>query len=83
MELLKTNVASEVKGLVAEIVGVEKEALDPDANFMDDLGLDSLKALEILAAIENQYKITIDPERLQEMTSLNQVIQITFEYLNL
>jgi len=48
---------------------------------MDDMGLDSLRALEILAAIENEFSITIEPERLREMTTLNNVIKLTKEYL--
>lgn len=75
------NYENEIKEIVAEIVGVEQSELNPDASFMDDLGLDSLRALEILAAIENKYNITIDPERLQEMTTLNKVIGVTNDYL--
>ncbi|WP_027627666.1 acyl carrier protein [Ruminiclostridium cellobioparum] len=71
----------EIKGLVSEIVGVSAEELLPDASFMDDLGMDSLRALEILAAIENKYGITIEPERLQEMTTLNNVIKVSMEYI--
>jgi len=45
------------------------------------VGLDSLRALEILAAIENEFSITIEPERLRDMTTLNNVIKLTNEYL--
>ncbi len=75
------NVEKEIKAIVTEVVGVTEEELNPDASFMDDLGLDSLRALEILAAIENHFSITINPERLIEMTTLNNVIKITLEYL--
>ncbi len=75
------NIEKDVTQIVSEIVGVKAEELNPDASFMDDLGLDSLRALEILAAIENLYGITINPERLQEMTTLNKVIAVTKESL--
>ncbi len=74
------NCDEKVKEIVCEIVGVSKEEIDPDASFMDDMGLDSLRALEILAAVENAFGITIDPQRLQEMTTLNNVIKLTREY---
>ena len=74
------NCDEKVKEIVCEIVGVSKEEIDPDASFMDDMGLDSLRAREILAAIENAFGITIDPQRLQEMTTLNNVIKLTREY---
>ncbi len=74
------NCDEKVKEIVCEIVGVSKEEIDPDASFMDDMGLDSLRALEIRAAVENAFGITIDPQRLQEMTTLNNVIKLTREY---
>jgi acyl carrier protein len=70
-----------IKEIVCEIVGIAKEEINPNASFMDDMGLDSLRALEILAAIENEFSITIEPERLREMTTLNNVIKLTKEYL--
>jgi len=75
------NCEERIKEIVCEIVGIAKEEINPDASFMDDMGLDSLRALEILAAIENEFSITIEPERLREMTMLNNVIKLTKEYL--
>ena len=75
------NNEKRIREIVCMIVGVGEDEIDPNASFMDDMGLDSLRALEILAAIENEFSITIDPERLQEMTSLNKVIKLTKEYL--
>ncbi len=75
------NYEERIKEIVCDIVGIAKEEINPDASFMDDMGLDSLRALEILAAIENEFSITIEPERLREMTTLNNVIKLTKEYL--
>lgn len=76
------NIEKEIKEIVCEIVCIEEDSLDPEASFMEDLGLDSLRALEILAAIENKYSIMINPERLQEMTTLKNVIKVTKDYLD-
>ena len=75
------NCEERIKEIVCEIVEVAKDDINPDASFMDDMGIDSLRALEILAAIENEYSITIEPERLREMTTLNNVIKLTKEHL--
>jgi len=75
------NCEERIKEIVCEIVGIAEDEINPDASFMDDMGLDSLRALEILAAIENEYSITMEPERLREMTTLNNVIKLTKEYL--
>lgn len=75
------NIKNEVTEIVCEIIGMESSEINPDASFSDDMGIDSLRALEILAAIENKYGITIDPERLKDMGSLNKVIKVTKEYM--
>jgi len=45
------------------------------------MGLDSLLALEILAMIEKKYKVRIPEEKLADMTSLQQTIDISKEVL--
>jgi len=75
------NNRDEITKIVCEIIGVSPENIDPDASFMDDMGVDSLRALEVLAAIENHYSVVIEPERLQHMTTLNNVIKVANEYI--
>ena len=76
------NLTQDVTKIVSEIIGMKPDDINPDALFIQDMGMDSLRAIEILAVIENQYGITIDPERLKEMTTLNNVVKITQEYID-
>ncbi len=76
------SIKDQVTEIVCEIIQVPSDEIDPEASFMEDMGIDSLRALEILAAIENKYEITIEPERLRDMTTLNNVLKITEEYLS-
>lgn len=75
------NLEKEITSIVSAIVQVEESEIRMDASFFDDYGMDSLRALEILAEVENKYSITIDPEKLMEMTCLEKVINITRECL--
>lgn len=73
------NLEKEITNIVSTIIQVEESEIQKEASFFDEYGMDSLRALEILAEIENKYKITIDPEKLTEMTCLDKVISITKE----
>jgi len=73
---LKNNLEQEVKNLVAEVLETEPEKINPQAKFVDDLGMDSMMALEILAALEKKYKITIPEEMMPKFTTLQQTISI-------
>jgi acyl carrier protein len=79
---VKPNVEEDLRQLVAMILEVEPETIDAEANFVKDLGMDSMMALEILASIEKKYKLVIPEETLGKFTSLNQTITIVQELLN-
>ena len=40
-----------------------------------------VRALEILAEVENKYNITIDPDNLMKMTCIDEVVKLTESYL--
>ncbi|MFA5275905.1 MAG: acyl carrier protein [Candidatus Omnitrophota bacterium] len=71
----------EIKDLVAAIIEKNPQDIDPNANFYKDLGVDSMMALEILAAIEKKYKISIPEEKLASLITLNDTIAVAKEYI--
>ena len=58
----------ELRSLISEIA--EKDEIPDDTHFKD-LGIDSMMGVEIVAAIERQYKIKIEDAELQEVSTLN------------
>ncbi|PIU41661.1 MAG: hypothetical protein COS99_04255 [Candidatus Omnitrophica bacterium CG07_land_8_20_14_0_80_42_15] len=82
MAAIKTeNLEKELRSLIAEIIEVEEEKITLDASFVEDLGMDSMMALEILAAIEKKYKLRVPEEHLTKITNLKQVLNTTKEFL--
>jgi acyl carrier protein len=77
MSILDEN---EVRKIVAEILELEVDEIPDEANFIEDLDMDSLRALEILASLEKNFKISIPQEELKEMKNMKSVIRITKEY---
>ena len=71
----------EIRSIISEITEIEPEKITPDAQFVEDLGMDSMMALEILAAIEKRYKIQIPEEKLMRLKNLNETMTLTKEYL--
>lgn len=77
----KHDVEKDIRELVAEILETEPEDIDGDARFVQDLGMDSMMALEILAGIEKKYRIAIPEETLPKFQSLNTTIAIVEDIL--
>ncbi|HAU84825.1 MAG TPA: acyl carrier protein [Lachnospiraceae bacterium] len=80
MELIE--VKTKVKEIIAEIIEMEVDEFKDTDSFVDDLGLDSLKALEILAAVEKEFKIEIPEEKLAELTTVDNTVSIAMDIIN-
>ncbi len=76
------NVEADIRALVAEILEEEPDAVDGDAKFIKDLGMDSMMALEILAGIEKKYRIAIPEDMLVKFTDLNTTVHLVQELLS-
>jgi len=66
----------EIKKLVAEIAEKTEEEVKEDAQFAEDLGIDSMMALEIVATIEKRYKLVIPEEEIPNIRSLRSVYDL-------
>ena len=75
------NLEKELRALIAEIVEIEPEKITLDAGFVEDLGMDSMMALEILASIEKKYKLRIPEETLPKITNLKEVVGLVSKFL--
>jgi len=75
------NLEQDIRAIIAEVTEIEPERITPEEDFVEKLGMDSMMALEILAAIEKKYKICIPEEKLMQLKNLRETIKLTKEYL--
>jgi len=75
------NLEQEIKALIADIIEMDPAQVDADAHLVEDLGMDSMMALEILAAIEKRYKIQIPEGALPKITTVNKAIKLARKYV--
>ena len=76
------NLDEDIRSLVAEILEREPSQVDPEARLVEDLGMDSMMALEIVASLEKRYKIRLPEQELQEVKTLNRVIELAKRYVH-
>ncbi len=78
-KMVKNNfeeIKKEVKAKVAEIAEIPEEKLKEDAKFVEDLGVDSMMALEIVASIEKKYKVVIPEEEIPKIRTLKDIYEL-------
>ena len=71
----------ELREIIARITEIDPKNIGLESKFVDDLGMDSMMALEILAAMEKKYKIQVPEEKLSQLTTLKETIKLTKSYL--
>merc|ERR1719316_1941854 len=63
------DIEAKTKSIIAEQLGVEEDKVTPAASFTEDLGADSLDAVELIMAIEEAFDIEIPDEEAEKMTT--------------
>ncbi|MHB8595617.1 MAG: acyl carrier protein [Ktedonobacteraceae bacterium] len=75
----ETQLHRELKTLVGEII--ELDDFNDDDDFVTQLGVDSMLALEIVARIERRYRIRLPEESFAQMKTLNAVVGLVADIL--
>lgn len=68
------SVSDRVTRVIAEQLGIDRAEVKPEKNGYGDLGCDSLDAIEIVMAIEEEFEIEIGDEDAEKMQSVADVI---------
>ena len=66
--------AARVREIFAQDLGVEQEKVTDEANFVEDLGADSLDTVELVMAFEEEFGLEIPDEDAEEMQTVGQAI---------
>lgn len=69
-----------VKKIIAEQLCISTDDIKDDANIIDDLGADSLDVVELLMTFEDEFKVSIPDEKLEELKTLPQIVKLIDEY---
>lgn len=64
----------DVCDVIVETVGCEAAAVTPEARLNEDLGADSLAAMELIMALEEKLDIEIDDAELDQFKSVNDLV---------
>ncbi len=68
------SVQERVINIVAEQLGVEKEKIKLDSNFVNDLGADSLDTVELVMELEEEFDINIPDDAAEKIQTVGQAV---------
>ena len=68
-----SDLKDKLRAIVADVSEIDTI---PDETSFSELGIDSMMAIEIVAEVERQYKISIPEEELKSLTNFESVYQL-------
>ena len=69
------SVEERVVDIVAEQLGVDKEKIKTDSNFVNDLGADSLDTVELVMELEEEFDINIPDDAAEKIQTVGEAIE--------
>jgi acyl carrier protein len=69
------SVEERVKRIVIDQLGVEEAQVTREAKFVEDLGADSLDTVELVMALEEEFKLEIPDEEAEKISTVGQAVE--------
>lgn len=69
------DIASRVKAIIVDKLGVDETEVVPEASFTNDLGADSLDTVELIMEFEKEFDIQIPDDQAENISTVGQAIK--------
>ena len=77
----KDAIKHNVKKVVAKVLKISESDIADNANFIFDLGADSMQSMLLIAAFEEEFDIEMDVEKAQEVQTIDRAVDFIADYL--
>lgn len=75
---MSDDLASKVRSIIVDKLGVDEDSITEDSSFTNDLGADSLDTVELIMEFEKEFDLTISDEDAEKIATVGDAIA----YLN-
>lgn len=69
-----SDIASKVKAIIVDKLGVDESEVTPTASFTNDLGADSLDTVELIMEFEKEFNIAIPDDQAEKISTVGEAI---------
>ena len=76
------NLSNKVKQVIADHLGGDLKKITEDANFVNDLGADSLDTIELVMALEEEFGFEINDSDAEKITTVGDAIKFITAEVN-
>jgi acyl carrier protein len=69
-------VKSKVVDIFVDLLGVSADEVTEDARLIEDLAVDSLDAVELSLALEEQFSLSVEDYEIEQLQTVSDVIKL-------
>ena len=70
-----SDIATRVKEIIVDKLGVDETEVTPEASFTNDLGADSLDTVELIMEFEKEFNIGIPDDQAETISTVGDAIK--------
>lgn len=69
-----SEIATKVKAIIVDKLGVDEKDVTPEASFTNDLGADSLDTVELIMELEKEFNVSIPDDQAEKIATVGNAI---------
>ncbi len=69
-----SDIATKVKAIIVDKLGVDENEVTPKASFTNDLGADSLDTVELIMEFEKEFNIAIPDDQAEKIGTVGDAV---------
>ena len=77
----KSDITNKVKNVVGEVLKITPSEIGDEANFIFDLGANSMQSIQLVGAFEEEFDIELDEDKALEVQSISDAVNFISDYL--
>jgi acyl carrier protein len=70
----KEEILEKIRAIVVEQLGVDASQVTPAANFINDLGADSLGTVELIMSLEEAFDLDIPDDKAEQLRTVGDAL---------
>ena len=78
----REEILQRVSDVIRQVLMAEQLVVKPESNLADDLGMDSMGAVEFVNTVEDEYKISINEDEMQSIKTVNDAVNMILNKTN-
>ena len=82
MQANKDEILNELKKIMHELFEIEPDDIKPDSNLYEELDIDSIDAIDLIAHLQTITGRKFNPEEFKSVRKISDVVNVIYAELN-